>query len=102
MTSQERNVREELSSALVGIHFAPVEKKILYILADGQPHLIDDLVPLLNDTQSTRSNVSAHITNIRRKLRPVHHHIVCINKKRRSYYQYVILLTWLSFDAESN
>jgi hypothetical protein len=92
---REKRVRAGLSSLLVSVHFTEAERPILYILADGKSHHRDELIATRNDRLFTPRNLSSQINNIRVKIRPFHHGILCINLHRKFYYQYVILLSSL-------
>lgn len=92
MSPQEVVWRERLASILVDIHFRPMEKKILFVLADGELHLAKDLLPLLEDEFARKSHISNHISLIRTKLIPVNHSIICEYYRRQIGYRYVMLL----------
>lgn len=97
MTEIERKIREELSASLLGIHFNAMERKILFLLADGLPHKANDLVTAMNDPNWTRSNLSSQIKNIRPKIRTIHHDIICETRHRQYHYRYVISLSYLAY-----
>jgi hypothetical protein len=58
--------------------FTPVESRMLDVLSDGMAHTGDELHACLWDTDGDRSNIRTHLANLRRKLRPKGHDIVCI------------------------
>lgn len=91
----ERDVRERLSSVLAAVHFTPIEKELMRVLADGEPHLIKDM-PALIDSQATKHNVANHLWRIRSKIEPYGHAIIVECIDRRLYYRYVILVSSLS------
>jgi DNA-binding winged helix-turn-helix (wHTH) protein len=75
-----------------GNGFTPTERRILNILADGQPHVLHDLHRCLNDDLSAMSTLYSHVYNLRAKLRPKGQDILCENIRRRCYYRHVRLL----------
>lgn len=93
----ETKEREALGSALAEVNFTEIQKRILYILADGKPHLITDMIAQVypDDTEASRRNLTDHVSLLRIKLRPLHHEIICELIKRRTYYRYVLLLPYL-------
>lgn len=96
MTDAERKMRETLSSILADVSFTPVQRKILAILADGEPHPSREMVgQVLDDPMSTKLNLSDHITSIRGKIKRFNHTIVCEFRKRTMHYRYVIHLNSL-------
>lgn len=94
MTETERKTREVLGSLLAAVNFTPIQRKLMFALADGGVHSVKELIPLV-DSQADKQDVAYHICCIRNKL-PPHHDIVCVFNKRRINYQYVILLSSLS------
>lgn len=71
--------------------YTPVQRRILKVLADGEPHdraelhacLVDDLGPL--------SNIRVHLTRLRKKLRPQGQDIRCEMLGGQVYYRQVRL-----------
>lgn len=92
MTKEEQKIREALSSLLVSIHFGEIERKILYVLADGEPHSREEIMGHVDEEQWTTTNLSSHVKNIRRKLKQVGHGIVCELREQKFHYRYVIFL----------
>lgn len=88
-------IRTALSSALAGIHFTPIEKAILYVLADGEAHPVYVVMKCLGDAFSDRNALQAHISRIRKKVERFNHDIVCTWQNRRSNYRYMISLSSL-------
>jgi hypothetical protein len=74
------------------VYFTPVQKRMLAVLADGMPHSREELHACLDRTDGPLSNIQAHITHIRGKLRPKGHDIVCEMGNRTICYRHVILL----------
>jgi DNA-binding response OmpR family regulator len=72
--------------------FTPTERAILKVLEDGKPHPRDELRACLPDKLGNFQNVNVHVTNLRRKLRPRGHNVVCLLIQRRIHYQHVMLL----------
>jgi hypothetical protein len=71
-------------------HFTKTEIAILNRLSDGRMHARRELRSLI-DEQSSYSNLSDHVSNIRKKL-PPGEDIVCVARYRRLNYQHVRLL----------
>lgn len=71
-----------------------VEKKILALLSDGQPHTKEEIHTCLWDECGSVNNVYQHISVLRKKLRPIGQDIVCTTRgnRYRNQYQHVILL----------
>ncbi len=92
MSKQERDIRSALSSVLIGIPFFPMEKTLLFILADGKSHSRDELVAAANDPTWTPVNLTSHIGHIRDKIKHLGHGILCESRSRRYHYRYVIFL----------
>lgn len=95
MTHTERSYRDALSSKLAHINFGPIERRLLFVLADGKPHLITSMLPVI-DEMATRPNLFNHMSRIRKKIEPLGHTIVCEWSERRLYYRYVITLQSLA------
>jgi hypothetical protein len=55
----------------------PVETRMLDVLRDGLPHSGAQLHDCLADDRGVMSNIGAHLTSLRKKLRPGGHDIVC-------------------------
>lgn len=72
--------------------FTPTQRRILDVLADGLPHTREELHGCLNDDLGTLSNLWAHVSNIRKVLRPRGEDIVCVYHLRRLCYRHVRLL----------
>lgn len=70
----------------------PIQRKIVEVLSDGLPHHKEQLHECLNDDMGALSNVYAHITALRKILRPKGEDIVCVYDRRRGLYQHVRLL----------
>jgi len=74
------------------VQFTKTQQALLSTLADGRPHLRSELLSLIPDDLSIHS-LNNHIKNIRMKLRPHGHDIVCELLNRRISYRHVILLS---------
>jgi DNA-binding CsgD family transcriptional regulator len=77
--------------ALTG-RFTPTERRMLTLLADGMPHTRFELHKCLWDDLSPLQAIWAHISNIRAKIRPQGHDIICEIYNRTVHYRHVILL----------
>lgn len=89
-------IKAALASALAAIHFSPTEKRILQVLADGKPHAVKLMLPLLDDELSDKGHLSDHMLRIRRKIEGLGHDIVCVFRKRRMHYRYILTLEYLA------
>lgn len=69
-----------------------VAERILALLADGQPHTNKEVHGCLYDELGPVRNVRAHITNLRKILRPKGEDIVCEFYKMRYCYRHIRLL----------
>jgi hypothetical protein len=56
--------------------FTPTERRILDVLADGEPHTYADLLPVLDDDMAAPSAMRQHISRLRDKLNPQGEEIV--------------------------
>lgn len=72
---------------------SPIQRKMLEVLSDGMPHTREELHACLWDEQGALSNIKAHITAIRAKLRPIGEDILCeVGYKLQFRYRHVRLL----------
>ena len=72
--------------------FTPTQRMLLDALADGLPHKRDDLRRMIDPALAERGTLQAHLSNIRRTLRPRGQNILCIWHNRGFCYQWVSLL----------
>ncbi len=73
--------------------FSPTQQKILDVLADGEPHLFDDVLRGVGDPYMAMQTVFVHVSNLRRRLKLVGQAIVCeVDNRGRRYYRHVVLL----------
>lgn len=72
--------------------FTPTERKILAVLADGMRHPRRELHDCLYDETGPLSNIRAHITQLRKTLRPRGEDIVCELFSGGIYYRHVRIL----------
>ncbi|MCK9569344.1 hypothetical protein M0R72_10440 [Candidatus Pacearchaeota archaeon] len=73
--------------------FTPTQIVLLRILNDGLPHLRNELTcALMTPDDTSRVNLNNHISDIRKKLRPMGHDIICELWNRRIAYRHVRLL----------
>jgi len=59
--------------------FTPTHKRMLAVLADGQPHTRQELHACLVDDLGPLSNVSYHLTTLKPKLQEIGQGIACVN-----------------------
>ena len=71
--------------------FSPIQRRMLTILEDGLPHAASELKDCLYDEQGDISNIRAHLSLLRKKIRPKRD-IICEIRKRRTFYRLEILL----------
>lgn len=69
--------------------FTATETRIMRVLADGQPHRKEEIHACLPDELGALNNVQMHISNIRKKLRPVGQGIHCDRVDTISWYRLV-------------
>lgn len=69
--------------------FTPTQRRMLEVLADGQPHTKKELHACLVDELGPLSNVEFHISEIRRAIKPFGEDILCVFFKRKKGYQLV-------------
>jgi hypothetical protein len=73
--------------------FTPTQIVILKLLNDGKPHLREELFSALTVPDITnRLYLNQHISDLRKRLRPMGHEIVCEILNRRISYRHVRLL----------
>lgn len=64
------DTKSNLGRFIEGNHLTPTQVKMLAILVDGLPHSRSELFGCLWDDQSLDSSIQAHISKLRKKLRP--------------------------------
>lgn len=70
--------------------FTPTQVRILEVLKDGMPHRPNELRDCLNDEACVQSNLRAHLTFLRKKLRRMGQDIICeCGQGRRMFYRQV-------------
>lgn len=74
------------------VEFSPTQSKILAILSDGMPHSIEELQRCLWDEKGASHNVAAHLTAIRKVIRPRGEDIICQHLNHSHRYRHVRLL----------
>lgn len=74
------------------IHYTAIESRIVLLLSDGLPHHRQDVLECLGDSQATLNNLQKHISNIRHKLRPRGHDIICEIYRSKVHYRHIRLL----------
>ena len=72
--------------------FTRTQQAILNVLADGLPHARQEIHACLPDELGAMSNIRAHLSNIRKGLRPMGQDIICEWAKRQYCYRQVRLL----------
>ena len=75
-----------------GREYTPTQRKMMEVLSDGQRHRRIELHACLVDELGPLSNITAHISNLRKKLRPKGQDIICEFSSRVIYYRLVRLL----------
>lgn len=73
--------------------FTPTQQRMLDTLSDGRPHTRAELHACLADELGSTSNISSHLSEIRKALRPKGQDIVCQYYRRTFMYRWVRLLT---------
>lgn len=69
----------------------PTQRRLLAVLADGQPHSRHALRACLFDDLGSLSNIKAHLSHLRGKLRPEGQDIACVRLGDAIYYRLVTL-----------
>jgi hypothetical protein len=54
-----------------GIHFMPVQQRMMDLLSDGMPHSLQEMHGCLHDELGPISNIYMHVLMIRKRLRPI-------------------------------
>jgi hypothetical protein len=67
--------------------FTPTQRKLMRLLSDGQHHHVSALHACLVDELGDLSNVWAHVTRLRKILRPTGRDIVCESRADGAYYR---------------
>lgn len=70
----------------------PTQRRMVELLADGKPHERRELHALLPFDEGAMTNVKAHLTAIRKKIRPRGEEIVCEVVNNRLCYRHIVLL----------
>lgn len=73
-------------------HFTPTEQRMLKILSDGFPHHKSELQVCLPDNLGDITNIRAHLSFLRKKLRPKGEDILCELCRGEAYYRWVRIL----------
>lgn len=71
--------------------FTPTQRRILALLSDNRPHTPEELHRLLPDELGVVTNVRAHLTELRKKLREDGEDVSCDRVNGVSYYRRVRL-----------
>lgn len=69
--------------------FTPTEKRILAVLADGEPHLRNEVFACLQDPLAKPKSIHNHLCTLRIKLRYRGQEILCQLIGRSLYYRQV-------------
>jgi len=72
-----------------GVHWTPVETKMLQLLSDGKPHTREELHGCLWDDKSYLRTIQFHLSKIRQRLRPQGQDIICELFKRQIHYRHI-------------
>jgi len=70
----------------------PTQGTMLRVLSDGFPHTREELHRCLPDELGPLSNIRAHLTSIRKRIRPLGQDVICELVNRRICYRHVRLL----------
>lgn len=73
--------------------FTPVQTCMLHILSDGLCHFPDELRGCCPDDMVTLKNVRAHLSILRKKLRPIGEDVICQWDGGKFKYRHVRLIT---------
>lgn len=71
--------------------FTYYQQLLLDVLSDGMAHSRDELCKAL-DKYATPDNLQYHIGELRKKMIPVGHNIICETKQRKIYYRHVMMI----------
>lgn len=74
-------------------NFTPTQQKMLAVLADGKAHAREELHKCLEDPLTSVKAIRAHLSSIRKLLRPAGEDIICELKDRAICYRHVRLLS---------
>lgn len=74
------------------MEFTGVRKKMVELLSDGLPHTRQELHACLSDELGPLSNIRAHLSIMRKKLRTIGEDILCEFVGRKLHYRLVRLL----------
>lgn len=87
-------VRAVIASRLAGVCFTPLEKEVMFILADGEIHAVKDIVKALGGGPGKNDKVALayHVLNIRKKVSHLGDDVLCVFNNRRTNYRYVLTL----------
>lgn len=69
--------------------FTPTQRRILQVLADGEPHAREELHKCLDDDLAGASAVRKHICLMRKVLRPMGQDVICQLRNRRLFYRQI-------------
>lgn len=75
------------------LDLTPTQRRMLKVLADGLPHSREELHACLDDELGPVSNIKAHLTYLRRKLRPRGEDIFCVRTFGGMHYRYVRIIS---------
>jgi len=71
--------------------FTPIQTRMLKVLSDGELHTREELHECLDDELGPLRNVAAHLTALRKRIRPTGCDILCQYLNRKFFYRLVIL-----------
>ena len=72
--------------------FPPIQARMLKLLSDGLLHTAEELHGCLHDELGPVTNVYAHLTAIRKSLRPKGQDVILIRSNGQAFYQLSRLL----------
>jgi hypothetical protein len=74
------------------VGFTPTQQRMLNLLSDGLPHSREAMLECLQDEHCSPTGHLAHLTAIRKVLRPKGEDVLCEYRQRRPFYRHVRLL----------
>ncbi len=83
----KKNGKFDRSAVLAG--FPPTQSRMLDYLEDGQAHNATTLMRCLWDDMGARSNIGAHLTFLRQKVRAVGWDIITERHESGTYYRLI-------------
>lgn len=75
------------------VYLTKTQRLMLNLLADGAPHTRQELHACLWDEDGSITNIRAHISNVRKLLRPIGEDIICMHfgYPVRPHYRWIVI-----------